>query len=202
MSSQSENNMRKEYLISLYLEQIKYLRQENVSIQNSFLAGISIPVVALGVLIFYIENSKMKSVRSLYLILPFLYFSIPYNVVKYTTRMMAINGYIKKLERKINVLMSDKIFLWNSELINSGFFRGGFAVITTVAQLPIHIIAAIYLLFQFVNTLKVDTLFKPYHLMLFILLGVELIGMICMLVDAAVVQKIVMKKVESLTRID
>lgn len=126
------NNKKK--LINLYLEQIKYLRQEYVSIQDKFLANTSIPLMVLGVMVYYIETSltEGRDFTYFYLVLPFLYFSIPYNTIKYTIRMMGINGYIKYLENTINILMEEKVFSWNTRLINSGCF-GGFGFVTTMA---------------------------------------------------------------------
>lgn len=83
--------------VYLYLEQIKCLRQENISIQDKFLAGSGITLSALGVIVFYIENSldNGRDFTYFYLFLPFFYCAIPYNTIKYSIRMIAINGYLK-----------------------------------------------------------------------------------------------------------
>lgn len=183
----------KKYLINLYVEQIKYLRQENVSIQDKFLNGNAIPLTALGVMIFYIESQKLYFI---YLFLPFLYLAVPYNVVKYTIRMMGINGYIKYLESKVNFLMKDDVFLWNSHLIDSGFF-GGFALVSTLAQIPIHVVAFIFLVCKFLETQKSTIYFQEYHSLLNMMLVMEAFFIGFMLLDAALVQQIVLEKLES-----
>ncbi len=71
MENEYTNESTRKYQIGLYLEQIKYLRQENISIQNCFLAASSIPLTAVGLLVYYIETSEGQKVQFLYLILPF-----------------------------------------------------------------------------------------------------------------------------------
>lgn len=181
----------KEYLVNLYLEQIKYLREENISIQNNFLVGKTIPLTALGLIIYYIESSD-KNLNFIYLILPFLFFGVPYNVIKYTIRMMGINGYTKYLEEQINSLIGKKVFRWNSQLINCGCF-GGFAFITTLAQLPINFIVVAFLIIKFFDVQKTDQIFLNFHKILTICLVLEIIIMIFMLIDLALIQKNVLK---------
>lgn len=189
------NDKEKQNLINLYIEQIKYLRQEYVAIQNSFLAGSSLPITALGILTYYIENSDKASVNCLYLFLPFLFLFIPYNLIKYSIRMMGINGYMKHIETSINTLVGNKIFLWNNELINCSFLKVGFAVITTAAQIPIYVAITIYILVKFRNALISDIIFKPYHTILTILLFVEFVCILIMIIDFIFVQKEVLKKI-------
>lgn len=181
------------YIIDLYVEQIKYLRQENINIQDKFLSSTSIPVAVLGVFIYYIEKAK---ITSLYLLLPFLYFLIPYNLIKYTIRMLAINGYIKHMEREINILTKGNTFLWNSELINSSFFKGGFSTITTLAQVPLHFVSCLYLIVKFIETLSFDMYFKSYHTVLVVCMILEVLILILMLIDAVLIQKIIAKKIK------
>lgn len=50
---------RSKELVNLYLEQIKYLRHENVSIQDKFIAGSGISLSILGVLVYYIEYQDL-----------------------------------------------------------------------------------------------------------------------------------------------
>jgi len=171
------------------------LRQEYVAIQNSFLAGSSLPITALGILTYYIENSDKASVNCLYLFLPFLFLFIPYNLIKYSIRMMGINGYMKHIETSINTLVGNKIFLWNNELINCSFLKVGFAVITTAAQIPIYVAITIYILVKFRNALISDIIFKPYHTILTILLFVEFVCILIMIIDFIFVQKEVLKKI-------
>lgn len=186
-------NNDEKYVIGLYVEQIKYLRQENISIQDKFLSWVSIPVAVLGVFIYYIEQAE---IISLYLILPFLYFLTPYNLIKYTIRMLAINGYIKHMEREINILTKGNTFLWNSELINSSFFKGGFSAITTLAQVPLHLVSGLYLIVKFKETLTFDTYFKSFHAVLVVCMILEALILILMLIDAVLIQNIIAKKIK------
>lgn len=197
MNNKKESTFN-EQLASLYLEQIKYLRQENISIQDKFLAGTTVYLAAFGILAYYLEGSTKPEVKALFLILPFLYFSIPYNLVKYTSRMMAINGYLKQLERKLNEMANDDIFIWYRELINIGAFKGGFAVLTTPLQLPIHLVSSVYIVNRFIDTIKDDTLYTPYHPILALLLIATILGVILMLINAGCVQKIVIEKTEEI----
>ena len=196
-----ENNTddkEKQNLIKLYIEQMQYLRQEYVAIQNSFLAGSSLPLTALGILTYYIEDSGTASVKSMYLFLPFLFLFVPYNLIKYSIRMMGINAYMKHLETSINTLVGKKIFIWNNELINcSCLKKGGFAVITTAAQIPIYVAIAIFILVKFINTLSNDIIFKQYHTILIILLFAEFVFISFMLIDFIFVQKNMKKKISA-----
>lgn len=69
---------KNEQLINLYLEQIKYLVNENISIQNQFLAGINLPLAALGLLIYNLEkNAYIPEIKNIYLLLPFYIYLFP-----------------------------------------------------------------------------------------------------------------------------
>ncbi len=119
-----------------------------------------------------------------------------FNVIKYTIRMMAINDYIKCLEQKINQLVENKMFIWNTELINCGIFWGGFAVINTLGQIPIQIAVAIYLFFKFTDTLQTDQILKKFHSWFSTLLIIELICIFGMLIDTLLIQILVIRKVK------
>ena len=190
------NKTERQSLIDLYLEQIKYLTQQNESIQNNFLTNVGLPLVALGVLIYYIEGCiQDKAVsHSLYLLLPFLYLGIPYNLIKYTTRMLTINRYIKHLENNINDLMKGNVFLWYTELINSSIFPGGFATITTLGLIPINIPILIFIGVKYSEALKIETVFSPYYNLFTYCLLSELIIMGLMLLNTVMIHKVVDKK--------
>lgn len=58
-------NETKERKVELYLEQIKCVSAENSSIQEKFLASVDVPLVALGLFIFYIETSAAPEANQL-----------------------------------------------------------------------------------------------------------------------------------------
>lgn len=180
-------------LINLYLEQIKYLRQENISIQDKFLASVSIPLSVLGVVVYNIETSTNKNFSNFYLFLVFLYFLIPFNTLKYSIRMMGINGYIKYLEYKINNFMEENVFSWNTRLINSGYF-GGFAFTTTLAQIPIYIVCFIFLFKKYLEIKNEGVYFKEYYFVFDIFLAILILSIIFMFVNAIFVQPIILGK--------
>lgn len=186
---------KNEQLINLYLEQIKYLVNEKISIQNQFLAGVNLPLVALGLLIYNLEkNASIQGVENIYLLLPFLYLLIPYNLIKFSTRMLGINGYLKYLEQQINALCNHDVFLWNHKLINCSIFPGGFATITTLGQIPIHMVTITYLIVKFYNIICLQSPLNYYHMFLIVCLILIIIIMILMLLDTAFVQKTILKK--------
>lgn len=189
------NTNEKQHLINLYLEQIKYLAQENMSIQNNFLAGVNLPLAALGLLIYYIETSNKISAQNIYIILPFLYFFIPYNLIKFSTRMLSIDAYLTYLENQINTLMGKDVFLWNKELIDCSLLPCGFGKGTTIVQLPIHLVSIFYLVIKFINAINTTITFKNYRIFFVTCLILELFGMLIMLIDAACIEGIIAKKI-------
>lgn len=184
---------RSKELVNLYLEQIKYLRHENVSIQDKFIAGSGISLSILGVLVYYIEYQDLTY---FYLFIPFLYFWLPYNVIKYTIRMLGINGYIEYLERKINDLVGEEAFSWNSRLINSGFF-GGFSFVTTIVQIPLYVACSIFIIKKYLEVQTGEGFFSGYYTTLNILLIVLLLSISLMLVNLLFMRSIVLKKLHS-----
>lgn len=185
---------RKEQLINLYLEQIKYLVEEKISIQNQFLAGVNLPLVALGLLVYYIEMNIDK-VRNIYLLLPFFYLFIPYNLIKFTIRILGINEYICYMEQEINSLLKTEVFMWNRKLINTSVFPGGFAFVTTLAQIPIHLVTVVFLIYKFCDTINYNEAFGEYRIFLSIALFLVLFGMILMLIDCVMIKKRVTKEI-------
>lgn len=187
--------------VELYLEQIKYIREENNSIQDKFLSGVDVPLAALGVLIFYIESAGeevQSNVRVLYLLLPFLCLSIVYNLIKYSIRILINNGYLKHLEKQINLIFRDKIFLMNKYLRDTSVFPLGFAVITTFAQIPIYIAIGVFLLLRFAVVIRELDLPIAFCMLLKGSLVVEMAFILMMSADLILVQMKTLMKIDEI----
>lgn len=192
----------KKELINLYLEQIKYLRQENVSIQDKFIATSGLSLSLLGVIVYYIESSLTRGhdITYFYLFLPFLFFWLPYNIIKYSIRMLGINAYLEYLEKKINLLVGEETFLWNSKLIDSGFF-GGFAISTTAAQIPINLACALFLAKKYIDVQSAHIYFAEYYLPLNILIILLLLFILIMIINLLCTNEIILEKLDSNNKI-
>lgn len=181
--------------IDLYLEQIKYITAENNSIQEKFLAGVDIPLAALGIMIYYIESKD--EVNHLYLILPFFCLFIFYNLIKYTVRIFINNGYLQHLESQINNIVGEKIFLMNQGLRDTSTFKKlGFAVLTTGAQVPIYIAIGIFLGSRFVQIYNLSEGVRVLENLLIVLLIIELIILAMMGRDAIKVRRNVVEELK------
>ena len=184
--------------VDLYLEQIKYITAENNSIQEKFLAGVDIPLAALGILIYYLESIE-SGISKLYLLLPFFCLFIFYNLLKYTVRIFINNGYLQHLEAKINNIVGEKVFLMNQGMRDiSTFKKLGFAVLTTGAQVPIYIAISVFLGYRFCEAWSTYEDIRVFSNLLIILLGVELVFLAMMGRDAIKVRKEVVEKAKRL----
>lgn len=184
--------------VDLYLEQIKYITAENNSIQEKFLAGVDIPLAALGILIYYLESID-GSISKLYLLLPFFCLFIFYNLLKYTVRIFINNGYLQHLEAKINNIVGEKVFLMNQGMRNiSTFKKLGFAVLTTCAQVPIYIAISVFFGYRFCEAWSTYEDIRAFSNLLIVLLGVELVFLAMMGRDAIKVRKEVVEKAKRL----
>ena len=184
--------------VDLYLEQIKYITAENNSIQEKFLAGVDIPLAALGILIYYLESIE-GSISKLYLLLPFFCLFIFYNLLKYTVRIFINNGYLQHLEAKINNIVGEKVFLMNQGMRDiSTFKKLGFAVLTTGAQVPIYIAISVFFGYRFCEAWSTYEDIRVFSNLLIVLLGVELVFLAMMGRDAIKVRKEVVEKAKRL----
>lgn len=191
-------NETKERKVELYLEQIKYVSAENSSIQEKFLASVDVPLVALGLFIFYIETSAATEAKQIYLLLPFLCFSILFNLIKYTIRILINNGYLKHLEKQINLLMNDKMFLLNRVLKDTSTFSWGFAVSTTLVQIPIYLAISSFLMREFIEAFRTNEGLGGFGVFLVVCLVVEVFLILIMLMDLILVQTKVIMKIEEI----
>lgn len=187
--------------IDLYLEQIKYITAENNSIQEKFLAGIDIPLVALGIMIYYIESTD--EMEYLYLLLPFFCLFIFYNLIKYTVRIFINNGYLQHLESQINSIIGEKIFLMNQGVRNSSTFKKlGFAVLTTGAQVPIYIAISIFLGNRFIQSYNVSSETRGLDNLLILMLVLELVFLAMMGRDSIKVRRNVVEEIKRMSESD
>lgn len=193
--------MTKEKKADLYLEQIKYIRDENNSIQDKFLSGVDVPLAALGILIFYIEsegNEPDNTARILYLLLPFLCISILYNLIKYSIRILINNGYLKHLEKQMNLIFDEKIFLMNKSLRDTSAFPLGFAIMTTFAQIPIYFAIGLFLLMRFGTVIKEIEISEAFCVCLIVCLVIEIVFIVMMSIDLILVQTKTLMKIDEI----
>ena len=110
--------------------------------------------------------------------------------------MLSINGYLKHLEQQINELTGKEIFMWNRELINCSVFPGGFSVVTTLGQIPIHAVTIVYLVKKFFEIINTRQQLSLYLIFLIVCLITVLVMMALMLIDTIFVQKKIIKKID------
>lgn len=174
-----ETEEERQYIV----EQIRYLRQEYVSIQSSFLTLISVSAGAYGLIIYYaisLEDAcKPNDVNLLFLILPFLFLLSFYNIIKYTIRMLGIGSYLRVLERMLNQSTNKPLFLWSSYLINANLFglTGGFG------QVPCYVAICVFVGHMFFVNLRKGSLPEWAYWTLIISLGVQLFLLLIMLLQ-------------------
>ena len=107
----------------LLIEQIKYLQNELVSIQQAFLGCISIPLGIYVLAIYYAFSSAAYS-DIIFSILPFFFSLSFFNIIKYTIKMLGIDAYLCHLEKLINQNHKKKyIFMAKPSNICKWIFR-------------------------------------------------------------------------------
>ena len=191
--SQSKNNLA-EAEENLILEQIKYLHQELISIQQAFLSVISIPLGIYGVMIYYAISLDDKG-QILFILLPFLFSLSFYNVLKYTIKMLGLDAYVRHLESLINQQRKKPIFLWQSQLI----YSNGYSLLGCIAQLPCLSAILIFLGVKYYNAIDKVELFPHGKTILTSLLIAQIICFALMTVASATQYYNVLNYCQSIT---
>lgn len=142
---------------TMLIEQIKYLQNELVSIQQAFLSAISIPVGIYVLAIYYAYSSEYSD--TMFAVLPFFFSLSMFNILKYSIKMLGLDAYIRHMEGVINRVHKKSLFLWQSKLI----YANSYSVVGGVCQIPVFIAIAIFLGAKFVQAVQVlDTELFPY----------------------------------------
>lgn len=163
----------------MVLEQIKYLQNEYVSIQQGFLTVISIPLGVYALLIYYTVNVEHDKIREiLFLLLPFFFCLSIYNILKYTIKALGLDSYIRHLERILNKSRRKPLFLWQSLFI----YANGYSVLGFIGQMPCILVIFLYLSYNFFLTaIKTTVAPKVAISVLMILYICQLIMLLIML---------------------
>lgn len=159
----------------LLLEQIKYLNDELISIEKAFLNVISIPVGIYAVIIYYALNTTNKTASNmLFLILPFLFLLSLFNIIKYTTKALGIDAYIRHMEQQINNLHGKRLFLWQTHLVHAN----GYSVVGSGFQIPVFLALAIFMGCKYHEAIKAQWPIHPTLCVLLLLLLILEVGFI------------------------
>lgn len=161
---------------AMILEQIKYLHAERVSIQQGFLAVISVSVGAYALVLYYAFMTQ-GSARRIFLILPFLFLLSIFNIIKYTSRMLGLSAYSRYLEELVNVKHEKILFAWHGYLIHAN----GSSLFGVVPQIPSFIALILVLGYQFDATIRELEISANIASALMILFAVQSILMVVML---------------------
>ena len=158
---------------TLILEQIKYLHEEFVSIQQIFVGIISVALAVYAVVIYYALSSEKNEI---FLLLPFLFSLSIYNLLKYTVRVLGIDAYISHLEKLINTTHQKSLFLWQSYLA----YANKYTPFGVLPQLPCFFVMGIFLIYRFYLAILSTT--YPFYLILsfIILLLIQIICLVLM----------------------
>lgn len=161
-----DNNDRNYYIDekeeALILEQIKYLREECVSIQQFFVGLISVSLATYAIVIYYALSAEKDEI---FLFLPFLFSLSIYNLLKYTVRVLGLDAYIRHLEKLINNKHQKSLFLWQSYLI----YANGYSVFGSFPQLPCLLAICIFLAYQFCRAIS-STEYPSYLIIILVIL--------------------------------
>lgn len=149
------------------LEQIKYMHNEMVGIQQAFLGSISLPLGIYAVAVYYTYQSDYR--EHLFSILPFLFSLSIFNILKYTIKMLGIDAYIRYLEELINASRQKNIFMWQTYLVHTN----SYSLIGGLCQLPAFLALGFFILVQFWNSVYsldsiINGLSKIFQIALFI----------------------------------
>lgn len=128
---------------NLLLEQIKFLHNEMVSIQQAFLGSISLPLGIYAVAVYYTYQSEYR--EQIFSILPFLFSLSIFNILKYTIKLLGIDAYMRYLEELINTSKNKNIFMWQTYLVHTN----SYSVIGGLCQLPAFLALGLFILVQF-----------------------------------------------------
>ena len=143
---QEKEKEKRDQRVKALLSQIQYLHNEEISIQNSFLAMIYIPIAFLGVLIYY---SYSTGKPQLFLLLPFLFCWCISNLMKYTMKILGIDAYIRYMEEELNQIYGEELFLWQSQLV----YANGYSIWGVLGQAPCFLAVCAFLSYKFFQTL-------------------------------------------------
>ncbi len=124
---------------NIVLEQIKYLNNEMIGIQKAFLGAISLPLGVYALAIYYALQSKHCAI--IFSVLPFLFSLSVFNILKYTIKILGIDGYIRHLEGVINHFHKKNLFMWQTYLIHTNHY----SIIGGCCQLPAFFALAAYI---------------------------------------------------------
>lgn len=142
------NVMVEDQRAKMLLAQITYLHNEQVSIQNSFLAMLYIPIAFLGVIIYYAYQSDTSEV--LFLLLPFLFSWCIFNLMKYTMKALGIDAYVRHLEQELNAWLGENLFCWQDQLIHAN----GYTFWGITGQVPCLVVVYAFLIYKFFGALS------------------------------------------------
>lgn len=160
------------------IEQIKYLHEEFVSIQQAFLGIISASLAAYAVAIYYALIAEKDEI---FLILPFLFSLSIYNILKYTTRMLGIDAYVCHLEKLLNNSHTKPLFLWQSYMAGANRYL----VIGAVPQLPCCAVLSIFLIYRFCLAICGNEYPILMKIAIIILLGLQIVFIVITIMHCA-----------------
>ena len=164
----------------IVLEQIKYLHEEYVSIQQVFINFISVSVGVYAVILYQVFK-KYNSKKFIFLILPFLFSLGAYNLIKYTMRMLAIDAYIRHLENLVNFSHKKILFAWQNFLV----YANGSSLFGVLPQIPCYASLAIVLGVKFMENISCFEIFPGFGFLITVMLGIETLLLIIMLIHTA-----------------
>lgn len=155
----------------LIVEQIKYLHNELVSIQQAFLGYVTIPLGIYFLAIYYaFDNSNYTDI--IFSILPFFFSLSFFNIIKYTIKMLGIDAYIAHMERLLNRHHRKNLFLWQNFLI----YANGYSVIGSLCQIPAFAAISIFVYVKFSQSVSsINQLFPEAARIFEILLITEIL---------------------------
>lgn len=144
-------NLADDQRTKMLLSQITYLHSEQVSIQNSFLAMLYIPLAFVGVMVYYAYTSPAS--EKLFLLLPFLFSWCIFNLMKYTMKALGIDAYIRHLERELNAWIGENLFCWQDQLV----YANGYSIWGILGQVPCLVAVYAFLIYKFFEVLTNST---------------------------------------------
>lgn len=163
----------------MILEQIKYLHEEYVSIQQVFINYISISVSVYAVVLYQVfQNYKTK--KFIFIVLPFLFSLSAYNLIKYTLRMLSIDAYIRHMEYMVNASHKKILFAWQSFLV----YANGSSLFGVLPQIPCYAVLAVILGVKYFEKINYYEVFPGFGCLITVMLGMEVFMLAVMLVHA------------------
>lgn len=163
----------------LILEQLKYLQNEIISIQQGFISFVSIPLGVYALIVYYILNIADNQVKEiLFLLLPFFFCLSFYNILKYTIKILGLESYQRHLENMINRNHEKPLFLWQSFFV----YANGYSFIGSIGQFPCIFVIFIYFTYNFFEVaISTDSIPKNILNFLIIFYLLQIVFLVLML---------------------